>query len=165
MHPFSYSCDAVPGDVEDLIESSLGAAKALKSVHGTAITVGSLCEQLYRYSPPHLHAPILMCALTNFILNSAPGNVVDWMYAASDIPFSYSLSLRDTGTVRSFIWLFGHCVSVPILILWLLCSMVSSSHQVGFGLLEKRQVACYRILLIGLRRNGYVSFAHVACFR
>jgi hypothetical protein len=56
MHPFSYSCDTIPGDVEDLIEGSLGAAKALKGVHGTAITVGSLCERLYRY--------ILQLALT-----------------------------------------------------------------------------------------------------
>jgi len=38
-----------------------------------------------------------------FILtHSAPGNVVDWMYARAGIKYSYAAHLRDTGTVRPF---------------------------------------------------------------
>jgi hypothetical protein len=34
---------------------------------------------------------------------SAPGNVVDWMYARAGVKYSYAAHLRDTGTV----WLFS----------------------------------------------------------
>ncbi|KAF8316152.1 hypothetical protein DL93DRAFT_2111686 [Clavulina sp. PMI_390] len=76
MYPFSYSCDALPAHAEDLIEAALGAAKANKAVHGMTVATGSACELLY----------------------PAPGNVIDWAYAEAGIPFSYSVSLRDTGT-------------------------------------------------------------------
>ncbi|KAI0360633.1 Zn-dependent exopeptidase [Trametes cingulata] len=74
--PFSYSCKKVPKDAEDLLEAGLGAVNAIKQVHGTPFTTGSLCRQLYK----------------------ASGNVVDYMYAKAGIKFSYSVHLRDTGT-------------------------------------------------------------------
>ncbi|CDO75851.1 hypothetical protein BN946_scf184833.g2 [Trametes cinnabarina] len=75
--PFSYSCKKVPKDAEDQLEAALGAANAIKQVHGTEFTTGSLCQQLYK----------------------ASGNVVDYMYAKAGIKFAYSVHLRDTGTV------------------------------------------------------------------
>ncbi|KAI0682248.1 hypothetical protein C8Q76DRAFT_763657 [Earliella scabrosa] len=75
--PFSWSCKKTPKDAEDQLEAALGAAHAIKEVHGTVFTAGSLCEQLYK----------------------ASGNVVDYMYAKAGIKFSYSVHLRDTGTV------------------------------------------------------------------
>ncbi|KZT02813.1 uncharacterized protein LAESUDRAFT_729776 [Laetiporus sulphureus 93-53] len=74
--PFAYSCKKIPKDAEDQIEAALGAARAIKQVHGTSFTIGSLCSSLYK----------------------APGNVVDWMYAKAGIKFSYAVHLRDTGT-------------------------------------------------------------------
>ncbi|KAH9849312.1 hypothetical protein C2E23DRAFT_839677 [Lenzites betulinus] len=74
--PYSFSCKKVPKDAEDQLEAALGAANAIKQVHGTSFTTGSLCEQLYR----------------------ASGNVVDYMYARAGIKFAYSVHLRDTGT-------------------------------------------------------------------
>ncbi|RPD65540.1 hypothetical protein L226DRAFT_530887 [Lentinus tigrinus ALCF2SS1-7] len=74
--PFSYSCKKTPKDAEDQLEAALGAAYAIKQVHGTVFTTGSLCEQLYK----------------------ASGNVVDYMYAKAGIKYSYSVHLRDTGT-------------------------------------------------------------------
>ncbi|KAI0635215.1 hypothetical protein C8Q77DRAFT_1053878 [Trametes polyzona] len=74
--PFSYSCKKVPKDAEDQLEAALGAANAIKQVHGTHFTTGSLCDQLYK----------------------ASGNVVDYMYAKAQIKFAYSVHLRDTGT-------------------------------------------------------------------
>lgn len=36
---------------------------------------------------------------TDLLLISSPGNVIDWAYAEAGIAFSYSVFLRDTGTV------------------------------------------------------------------
>ncbi|KAF9472375.1 peptidase M14 [Pholiota conissans] len=74
--PYSYTCKRTPKDAEDQIEAALGACHALKSVHGTAFKVGTLCSTLY----------------------PAYGNIVDWMYAREAIKYSYVAHLRDTGT-------------------------------------------------------------------
>ncbi|KAH9919969.1 uncharacterized protein BXZ73DRAFT_104788 [Epithele typhae] len=74
--PFSWSCKKSPKDAEDQMEAALGATNAIKQVHGTVFTTGSLCEQVYR----------------------ASGNVVDYMYAKAGIKFAYAVHLRDTGT-------------------------------------------------------------------
>ncbi|KAI0777722.1 hypothetical protein BD413DRAFT_467519 [Trametes elegans] len=74
--PYSYTCKKVPKDAEDQLEAALGAANAIKQVHGTPFSTGSLCSQLYK----------------------ASGNVVDYMYAKAGIKYAYSVHLRDTGT-------------------------------------------------------------------
>jgi len=74
--PYSYSCNRMPKDAEDQLEAALGAANALRQAHGTYFKTGSLCAMLY----------------------SAPGNIVDWMYARAGIKYSYAAHLRDTGT-------------------------------------------------------------------
>ncbi|EJD07834.1 uncharacterized protein FOMMEDRAFT_137991 [Fomitiporia mediterranea MF3/22] len=74
--PYSYSCDMLPADAENLYEAALGAAAAIRKKHGTAYTTGSLCSMLY----------------------SAPGNILDWMYASAGVKYSYAVHLRDTGT-------------------------------------------------------------------
>ncbi|KAK0471136.1 peptidase M14 [Armillaria novae-zelandiae] len=70
--PYSYSCKRVPKDAEDQIEAATGAAHALKLAHGTSFTINKS--------------------------SSAPGNIVDWMYARAGIKYSYAVHLRDTGT-------------------------------------------------------------------
>jgi len=74
--PYSYSCNKAPKDAEDQVEAAMGAARAIKAVHGTVFTTGRLCEQLYR----------------------APGNIVDYMFATAGIKYAYAAHLRDTGT-------------------------------------------------------------------
>ncbi|KAL5532375.1 hypothetical protein ACEPAF_5945 [Sanghuangporus sanghuang] len=74
--PYSYACDTLPADAEDLYEAALGAAYAMRKKHGTVYTTGSLCSALY----------------------PAPGNILDWMYASAGIKYSYAVHLRDTGT-------------------------------------------------------------------
>ncbi|KAJ3575013.1 hypothetical protein NP233_g1382 [Leucocoprinus birnbaumii] len=74
--PFSYSCKKMPKDAEDQTEAAMGAANALKSIHGTQFKIGALCDLVY----------------------PAPGNIVDWMYKIPGIKFSYVAHLRDTGT-------------------------------------------------------------------
>ncbi|KAI0070746.1 hypothetical protein K474DRAFT_1631397 [Panus rudis PR-1116 ss-1] len=74
--PYSYSCKRIPKDAEDQVEAAMGAAKAVKEVHGTTFKTGRLCENLYK----------------------APGNIVDYMFARAGIKYSYAAHLRDTGT-------------------------------------------------------------------
>ncbi|VDB95659.1 unnamed protein product [Peniophora sp. CBMAI 1063] len=74
--PFSFSCSKTPRDAEDLLEAAHGAAFAVRGTHGAAFTTGSLCETLYK----------------------AGGNVVDWMYKALGVRWSFAVHLRDTGT-------------------------------------------------------------------
>ncbi|KAJ7017160.1 peptidase M14 [Mycena alexandri] len=74
--PYSYKCDKIPKDAEDQMEALLGAAQAGKSAYGTQFTTGTLCELLYR----------------------APGNIIDYVYKAAGIKYTYAAFLRDTGT-------------------------------------------------------------------
>ncbi|KAJ7018692.1 peptidase M14 [Mycena alexandri] len=74
--PYSYKCDKIPKDAEDQMEALLGAAQAGKSAYGTQFTTGTLCELLYR----------------------APGNIIDYVYKAASIKYTYAAFLRDTGT-------------------------------------------------------------------
>ncbi|KAF8799186.1 peptidase M14 [Phlegmacium glaucopus] len=74
--PYSYSCRHLSEDAEDQLEAAFGAAQSLKTAHGTVFQTGSLCSMLY----------------------TAPGNVIDWMYARQGIKYSYAVHLRDTGT-------------------------------------------------------------------
>ncbi|KAF5372907.1 hypothetical protein D9758_001469 [Tetrapyrgos nigripes] len=74
--PYSFSCKRVPKDAEDMMEAALGAVKALRNVHGTEFSTGTLCQLLYK----------------------APGNVIDWMYKKKGIKYTYAVHLRDTGT-------------------------------------------------------------------
>lgn len=102
MYPYSYTCETLPPHAEDLIEASLGAAKANKAVHGMPVITGSACELLYAYVL-HSHSPNTKsrseCVNNVFVSCSAPGSVIDWAYAEAGITFSYSVFLRDTGTV------------------------------------------------------------------
>lgn len=116
--PYSFSCKKYPKDAEDLLEAALGAAHAIKQIHGTPFTV-SLSAALRIQSPTHRHhrpaafasnctsapsQPLTyagLASLTCFYFHRASGNVVDYMYAKAGIKFSYSVHLRDTGTVRS----------------------------------------------------------------
>ncbi|KAH8110918.1 hypothetical protein DFH11DRAFT_727843 [Phellopilus nigrolimitatus] len=74
--PYSFACNTLPPDAEDLFEAALGAAHAVRKKHGTIYTTGSLCSTLY----------------------PAPGNILDWMYGTAGIKFAYAAHLRDTGT-------------------------------------------------------------------
>ncbi|KAF9562216.1 Carboxypeptidase A4 [Mortierella alpina] len=75
MSPFGGDCSKVPKDNEDITEAGLGAAKALKDVHGKKFAVGSVCNIIYQ----------------------ASGGSLDWTYGAAGVKYSYAVELRDTG--------------------------------------------------------------------
>lgn len=93
MFPFAHSCDDFPPDAEMLMEAGLGVAKAMRTHRGEAYQAGQACELTYRYGRPR-------CCLPGADLScSAPGDAIDYSYGVTDIPWSYSAELRDTGTV------------------------------------------------------------------
>ena len=96
--PYSFSCKRVPKDAEDQLEAASGAASATAKVHAVPYSVGRLCSQLYRYNPPLQEGFHRIDLLRS---SSAPGNAADWMYQRRGIKYSYTIHLRDTGTVSS----------------------------------------------------------------
>ncbi|OWZ61487.1 hypothetical protein AYX14_06322 [Cryptococcus neoformans] len=76
MFPFAHSCNDFPVDAEMLMEAGLGVAKAIRTAHGETYETGQACDLTYR----------------------APGDSVDYAYGVTDIRWSYSAELRDTGT-------------------------------------------------------------------
>ena len=116
--PFSYSCKKSPKDAEDQLEAALGAVNAIKQIHGTVFTVrhlsastSSSAHELMNFRPSDrqsLRAALQVCPgplaiavpLAHHVVLRASGNVVDYMYAKAGIKYSYSVHLRDTGTVR-----------------------------------------------------------------
>ncbi|KAF8979585.1 carbamoyl-phosphate synthase (glutamine-hydrolyzing) cpa2 [Entomortierella lignicola] len=75
MSPFGGDCNEVPKDEEDIMEGGLGAAKALRNVHGKKFAVGNVCDIIYQ----------------------ASGGSIDWTYAEGKVKYSYGVELRDTG--------------------------------------------------------------------
>ncbi|KAG0237637.1 Carboxypeptidase A4 [Actinomortierella wolfii] len=75
MSPFGADCEQTPKDEEDILEGSIGAAKALHDVHGKKFVVGSVCNIIYQ----------------------ASGGSLDWTYAEGKVKYSYAVELRDTG--------------------------------------------------------------------
>ncbi|WVQ96001.1 hypothetical protein IAU59_003101 [Kwoniella sp. CBS 9459] len=76
MFPFAHSCDDFPPDAEMLMEAGLGVAKAMRTRQGQGYEAGQACDLTYR----------------------APGDAIDYTYGVTDIRWSYSAELRDTGT-------------------------------------------------------------------
>nr|XP_018260376.1 uncharacterized protein I303_07294 [Kwoniella dejecticola CBS 10117]OBR82534.1 hypothetical protein I303_07294 [Kwoniella dejecticola CBS 10117] len=76
MFPFAHSCDDFPPDAEMLMEAGLGVAKAMRTQQGEGYEAGQACDLTYR----------------------APGDAIDYTYGVTDVRWSYSAELRDTGT-------------------------------------------------------------------
>ena len=80
MFPFAHSCSDFPPDAEFLMEAALGVSKAMRSTGGETYQAGQACSMTYR----------------------APGDAIDFVYGVTDVRWTYSAELRDTGTVSAF---------------------------------------------------------------
>ncbi|WVN86868.1 uncharacterized protein L203_102042 [Cryptococcus depauperatus CBS 7841] len=76
MFPFAHSCKDFPEDAEMLMEAGLGVVKAIRMTHGETYETGQACDLTFR----------------------SPGDSVDYSYGVTDVRWSYSAELRDTGT-------------------------------------------------------------------
>lgn len=80
LYPYAYSCDAIPRDLENLVELSYGLAKAFRKKAGTKYTVTAACEDRGSDLTPGLGS----------------GSALDYMYHHRAY-WAFQLKLRDTG--------------------------------------------------------------------
>lgn len=80
MYPYSYSCDIIPPDAENLFEALLRASKAIHEVHKQSYEVGGVCDVSY----------------------TATGQSLDWTYHELKAKWSFAANLRDQG-VHAFL--------------------------------------------------------------
>ncbi|CAZ85373.1 unnamed protein product [Tuber melanosporum] len=83
LYPYSYSCDSMPPDLENLEELGFGLAKAIRLVSGEHYEVTSACEGT---------------GFAKYQGTTGGGSMMDFFYAEDRIPYSYQIKLRDTGS-------------------------------------------------------------------
>lgn len=80
LYPYGYSCDALPRDLENLLELSYGLAKAIRNKSGKNYHVLSSCEDRSSDLTPGLGS----------------GSALDYMYHHRAY-WAFQIKLRDTG--------------------------------------------------------------------
>ncbi|SCU80157.1 LAMI_0B01024g1_1 [Lachancea mirantina] len=80
LYPYAYSCEALPRDLENLLELSYGMAKAIRNKSGKSYTVLSSCQDRGSDLKPGLGS----------------GSALDYMYHHR-AHWAVQLKLRDTG--------------------------------------------------------------------
>ncbi|RPB02203.1 hypothetical protein L873DRAFT_1674185 [Choiromyces venosus 120613-1] len=83
LYPYSYSCDNMPPDLENLEELGIGLAKAIRLISGEHYEVTSACEGT---------------GFAKYQGTTGGGSMMDFFYAEDRIPYSYQIKLRDTGS-------------------------------------------------------------------
>lgn len=97
LYPYSYSCTETPPTLENLQECAIGLAKAIRLTKGSIYGVTSACEGSVIASeaetPPGKDDKSAWPKL-----ESSGGSALDWFYHELQVPYSYQIKLRDTGS-------------------------------------------------------------------
>ncbi|KAF5138458.1 putative metallocarboxypeptidase ecm14 [Metarhizium anisopliae] len=87
LFPYTFSCQAMPPNLENLEELAAGIAKAMRLADGESYSVTSACEgataRQDQFTPR---------------VESGGGSAIDWFYHEMGAHFSYQVKLQDTGT-------------------------------------------------------------------
>lgn len=93
LYPYSFSCDDQPPNEEDLEETALGLAKAIRLAKGGHFyTVGRACEgnvAVFRDGKDRKIFPRM---------ETGGGSALDWFYHEMHVKYAYQIKLRDTGS-------------------------------------------------------------------
>ncbi|RMY49043.1 hypothetical protein D0863_15246 [Hortaea werneckii] len=104
LYPYSYSCDDLPANMENLEELAFGLGKAIRiGAHGHNYEVLSACEgnSIFPSSSPSASnandetTPSRRSLLPRIV--PAGGSALDWFYAALSVRFAYQVKLPDRG--------------------------------------------------------------------
>lgn len=98
LYPYSYSCTYTPPSLENLQELAIGLAKAIRLTHGEIYGVTSACEGSVTFSPDE---PQPFQQNRNPIyprIETGGGSALDWFYHEAQVPYTYQIKLRDTGS-------------------------------------------------------------------
>lgn len=101
LYPYSYSCIATPPSLENLQELAIGLAKAIRLTSGEIYGVTSACEGSVTFSPDQEPQPQPPPQKQNPIhprIETGGGSALDWFYHEAQVPYTYQIKLRDTGS-------------------------------------------------------------------
>jgi extracellular matrix protein 14 len=90
LYPFSYSCQDMPPNLEDLQEVAMGLAKGFRVMNNHIYSVSSACEGATAASKRKAGIQPRM--------DIGGGSALDWFYHELSVKFSYQIKLRDTGS-------------------------------------------------------------------
>lgn len=90
LYPYSYSCQEIPTNLEDLQEVAMGLAKGFRMANKHLYSVSSACEGATTASNREdgIRPRI----------DIGGGSALDWFYHELNVKFSYQIKLRDTGS-------------------------------------------------------------------
>ena len=94
LYPYAYSCVSTPPDLENLEELAMGLAKAIRMEHGEHYEVMSACEG-GGWVAESDKAGVKRISLTE---TGGGGSALDFFHGDLDVPYSYQIKLRDTGS-------------------------------------------------------------------
>ncbi|GAB0135945.1 hypothetical protein EsDP_00004265 [Epichloe bromicola] len=92
LFPYSFSCQAVPPNLENLEELAAGIAKAIRTANGESYSVATACEGAAAIRNGHGQNQSVSR------IESGGGSAIDWFYHEMGAHFSYQIKLRDTGS-------------------------------------------------------------------
>jgi extracellular matrix protein 14 len=90
LYPYSYSCEEIPRNLEDLQEVAMGLAKGFRITNNHQYSVSSACEGATTASMNSSEMQPRM--------DIGGGSALDWFYHELNVKFSYQIKLRDTGS-------------------------------------------------------------------
>lgn len=94
LYPYSYTCDRVPYNIEDLEEIAIGLAKAFRLTSGQNYGVSSACDADYASTDDG--GKKNASSKTSFQGNG--GSLLDYVFATLGVRYSFQVKLRDTGS-------------------------------------------------------------------
>jgi len=112
MYPFSFSCDQMVPDEEDLAEVSLGASRALRDVHGRVYQTGKACDVSPSFSPFPNSSLLLFSMKPHFLYSLVlipeptlpfifPSRLSSQLQVQQSITSTHLLQLKSNGVSQS----------------------------------------------------------------
>ena len=90
LYPYSYSCQEMPPNLEDLQEVAMGLAKGFRVTNSHLYSVSAACEGATTASKDRSKIQPRM--------DIGGGSALDWFYHELSVKLSYQIKLRDTGS-------------------------------------------------------------------
>lgn len=95
LYPYSYTCDRMPHNLEDLEEIAIGLAKAFRLTSGHYYSVDSACEGSVTLTTP---ISSKNSELVTTSLEESGGSALDFFYQDLQVKYAFQIKLRDTGS-------------------------------------------------------------------
>lgn len=95
LYPYSYTCDRMPHNLEDLEEVATGLAKAFRLTSGHYYSIDSACEGSVALNTP---VSLKNSDRVTTSLEESGGSALDFIYQEMQVKYAFQIKLRDTGS-------------------------------------------------------------------